>query len=836
MATATLASGSTSSCISVAGISPITYSANLCTRSSSTPATITEPVFPHQKGHQRESEMASDEWPDVGTGTVAGDDTDLVRETDGSLYQSGSQTKAISTQLSAQSYQVGWCQSHRCTARHVDPAAAREYTVLQAARRQDQEDENQMVLDTRQAVPSGGNDCPSGSDRQTMGPIIPSMESGFRNSHVRSSDLHAGSRIMEESENGGTNPVNDQTVSTNVHVNQQVSGHISARPRLPVGGQASAVVQPAVALLPPFVPPSNYYAPPQLQGRFAPQLPIAPVSQCRLSWTNLMAWARSAQGADYQQELHLLETMYRMLFVPVIINDVLAQAPLPRRYPKYNNFKRYPRARHRELLNTGLLISCSLVTSTAIRLFCVHPWNLVPKSNGIQSRIVVDTSILTKYPYPRGLPVPIMKQFMAYQSDPQMDAHVEWDLVSYFYQIPIGTHLWDLFTIQAYRHSHALSRLEYFCWQVLPQGWRPSSEVAQSISEWLCIMLITMMQPIVIKAKPWVDNIIVRCRTADIPAVKEAMRQVLAITQLEAKPACINQPFLNVKPNWPDNTFTVCAEWVDKAKKCIRVRLNRQWLTLRKTWQAFGMSTYYCYTCSISLGYLQFTYKFMSAICQQYHDVADIDWDFKLQINDNVKSELQHVLSKLQTNLPVQIWTQPTVHLQQHHILIVDSSHIGYGWHYLMPDQNIKVKAARPWQPHDGHFYVINQRGQAQWDQFSAEVKGVANAIVDVQSQPEASHWNDDTKLLVITDVQSMAKAFNRSYSHHTDLMQLIMDVYLMNNMLVTWGQGGHNMPADPESRSRHSYTVRCNISDTDYRYVQEALHYGESQGFFKVV
>ena len=43
-------------------------------------------------------------------------------------------------------------------------------------------------------------------------------------------------------------------------------------------------------------------------------------------------------------------------------------------------------------------------------------------------------------------------------------------------------------------------------------------------------------------------------------------------------------------------------------------------------------------------------------------------------------------------------------------------------------------------------------------------------------------------------------------------------------------------MPADPESRSRHPYTVRCNIPDSDYRYMQEAMLYGENQGFFKVV
>jgi hypothetical protein len=226
----------------------------------------------------------------------------------------------------------------------------------------------------------------------------------------------------------------------------------------------------------------------------------------------------------------------------------------------------------------------------------------------------------------------------------------------------------------------------------------------------------------------------------------------------------------------------------------------------------------------------------MSSICQQYHDVADIDWDHHLQINNRVKAEMQHVLSRMQQNLPVTIWTPPTVQLQQHHILIVDSSHVGYGWHYLMPETNIKIKAARPWSPQDGQFYVINQRGQAQWDQFSAEVKGVANAIVDVQEQLEASNWQDDSKLLLITDVQSMAKAFNKSYSHHTSLMQLIMDVHLMTTLCVTWGPGGDRMPADPESRSRHHYTVRCNITDSDYEYMQEALQYGEAQGFFQVV
>lgn len=525
--------------------------------------------------------------------------------------------------------------------------------------------------------------------------------------------------------------------------------------------------------------------------------------------------------------------MYRLLFVPSVIQDIFSGVSRFPKYPKYNNFAKYPTARHRELLQTNLLV---MLTAAQLNqwLCCVHPWVLVPKSNGVQSRVVVDTSVLTKYNYPRGIPVPIMKQFLAYMSDTDLDTHIEWDLTSYFYQIGIGQHLWALFTILV-KDAHHHNRLKHYAWKVLPQGWRPSSEVAQSVSEWLCIMLITMLQPIRVKARPWIDNIVVRCKAIHVPAVKEAMRQVLAILRLEVKPEDINKPFLNVKPAWTDNTFTICADWVQKAKKQLKSRVSKQWQTLRKTWQAFGMSTYYCYTCSISLGHLQYTYKFMSQVSQQYHDAADIDWDYKLQINNNVKRELQQVIDWMQSNQPVQIWTPPAVSLPQYHILIVDSSHVGYGWHYLMPDQNIKIKAARPWSPQDGQFYVINQRGQTQWDQFSAEVKGVANAIEDVQQQPEAT-WADDTKLLLITDVQSMAKAFNKSYSHHTSLMQLIMDVHLMTNLIVTWGKGGDHMPADTESRSRHPYTVRCNIPDSDYNYMQEALQYGEAQGFFKVV
>ena len=112
--------------------------------------------------------------------------------------------------------------------------------------------------------------------------------------------------------------------------------------------------------------------------------------------------------------------MYRLLFVPSVIQEIFSDVGYFPKYPKYRNFVRYPRARHRELLQTNLLVR---LTPAQLRLWlcCVHPWVLVPKSNGIQSRVVVDTSVLTKYNYPRGAPVQSLRLFLAYMSDDELD-------------------------------------------------------------------------------------------------------------------------------------------------------------------------------------------------------------------------------------------------------------------------------------------------------------------------------------------------------------------------------------------------------------------------------
>ena len=63
----------------------------------------------------------------------------------------------------------------------------------------------------------------------------------------------------------------------------------------------------------------------------------------------------------------------------------------------------------------------------------------------------------------------------------------------------------------------------------------------------------------------------------------------------------------------------------------------------------------------------------------------------------------------------------PQVHMQQHHICTVASSHLSKGWYCLLSQQYYHNKAIRTWLPKDDQIHKINQRGQTQWAHVNAE-------------------------------------------------------------------------------------------------------------------
>ena len=140
------------------------------------------------------------------------------------------------------------------------------------------------------------------------------------------------------------------------------------------------------------------------------------------------------------------------------------------------------------MLGLGILVPASMQSS----VLCVHPWNLVPKSCGTLSRLVTDASALTKFSYTADghcASSPILGPFLSFLSrHGQGLCHLEWDFRSFFYQIPLSEDVQPLFTLQLLSAAH--QHTKYYQHTVLPQGWRPSSTIAQTVAVLVCLVLM----------------------------------------------------------------------------------------------------------------------------------------------------------------------------------------------------------------------------------------------------------------------------------------------------------------------------------------------------------
>ena len=110
---------------------------------------------------------------------------------------------------------------------------------------------------------------------------------------------------------------------------------------------------------------------------------------------------------------------------------------------------------------------------------------------------------------------------------------------------------------------------------------------------------------------------------------------------------------------------------------------------------------------------------------------------------------------------------------------------------------NIVTEASRVWGPQG----APKLPGGAH-DQFSSEVMGLIYSVRSVLKlyPPDG---RPRTPLLVVTDCQAIPGCLAKSYTHHPDLMDFIMETSPYKDMLFcTWWLGGDHMPADACSRA----------------------------------
>ena len=178
-----------------------------------------------------------------------------------------------------------------------------------------------------------------------------------------------------------------------------------------------------------------------------------------------------------------LRHAYRLCTDVSLLKQILElmSPPLPRRYPTYDQ-PTYPRARHAEILALHILAP----SDTDSPVFCTHPWQLVAKSCGRLSRLVTDASVLTRYSYGHCSESPVLAMFLHFLSQHgQGLCHLEWDFRSFFYQIPLSPSVQPMFSLQLWD----VDTVHHFQHTVLPQGWRPSSAIAQTVAVVFCIVL-----------------------------------------------------------------------------------------------------------------------------------------------------------------------------------------------------------------------------------------------------------------------------------------------------------------------------------------------------------
>ena len=559
--------------------------------------------------------------------------------------------------------------------------------------------------------------------------------------------------------------------------------------------------------------PLNYYRPWSHMMDKRCNLPLAPVSSHRLRWLVLFQMV-SQLGI----QMDYLQPAYDVC-------HVMQQYDLtmPRFLPKYDQPK-YPRARHHEIRNLGILIR---VPWSQLRQWntLVHPWLLVPKSSNLFSRFVTDCSILTKQAYPTLEQVGSIHSFLhslsSHDQSAHLDVHLEYDFVSFFYQLPLGQDVQPLFQVLLQIHE---------TWQrwmltVLPQGWRPSSGVAQTVSVAICQCLEVEchQQGFLVVARPWIDNIILRVSHLHRDQAESTLMSILTRLNLEAKFEGQDAPFLNIDCDWLTQTFRLTQKWLDMASGTVIKALQKQTLSLRLVWKLIGLTGYYVYTTTRLLSLMRRTYAFQSTVSQLLPE-----WERPVQIPNPVREELMAVVESMRdpfVHFP--IWHPPTLPaVASMGVLVCDASAQGYGFHYLY--QGIRTRASRTWSnatrpprlPTGGH------------DQFAHEVAGLGLSLREI-----LQHHPTNVPLLVVVDVQGIPRIVQKQYTTHPGMMDLMMDITDLTYH-VTWGPGGDLMPADGESREGRYRTATRPISDSEdaqtfLDYIEDAIIYGQAKGYF---
>ena len=141
---------------------------------------------------------------------------------------------------------------------------------------------------------------------------------------------------------------------------------------------------------------------------------------------------------------------------------------------------------------------------------------------------------------------------------------------------------------------------------------------------------------------------------------------------------------------------------------------------------------------------------------------------------------------------------------------------------------NMVIEASRVWGPQG----APKLPGGAH-DQFSSEVMGLIYSVRSVLKlyPPDG---RPRTPLLVVTDCQAIPGCLAKSYTHHPDLMDFIMETSPYKDMLFcTWWLGGNHMPADVCSRAGFVRTRTTILSSQFVSYVEAAVQWGQTQGLW---
>jgi hypothetical protein len=346
--------------------------------------------------------------------------------------------------------------------------------------------------------------------------------------------------------------------------------------------------------------------------------------------------------------------------------------------------------------------------------------------------------------------------------------------------------------------------------KVLSQGWTPSSTISHTASAFIAAAgeYIAAQQSVQVKILPWIDNYHTVSLSRDSDAIQHVFNSITQTLGLVFKPWEQEPPsVLNLQLKLIDQGyFRVSPTWCQERLPVIQCRIQRQHLSLRRTWTALGCVIYHTHTSLRPLYTLRHSIAWMSAASRQYSvslEPSEIPWSTKVQIPLGMRTELHSALGHLQQSSWIPMYRPaypPAIHAS--HILICDASPTGYGFLYRPPASDHWLACSRLWPPITQTYFPT----VAELDkQFHREIWGLHLAMQEIFGDWTVIHTGS---IFIITDVSGIARSMHRKYTSSPLLMDIIVHLEHATSgtnisLTCSWGPGGDRMPADPLSRAR---------------------------------